>query len=70
MLFEVLQGSVLGPILFILYVCHQLQLHGYADDTQIYAFCNPADVDILQERISNCFEDVTAWTLTNRKNPV
>jgi len=46
-LYGVPQGSVLGPILFVLYVADVLQLekdhglmpHAYADDTQIFGIC-------------------------------
>ena len=56
------QGSVLGPVLFILYVAdlaalvesHGLTPHQYADDTQIYGSCSPSHVDDLSSTISGC----------------
>jgi hypothetical protein len=68
------QGSVLGPILFTLYVAdmlqlvklHQLHPHAYADDTQIYGFCRPSDTSALQQRVSECVDDVAAWMKANR----
>ena len=60
------QGSVFGPILFLLYTAdllrlverHNLHPHMYADDTQICGFCRPAAASQLQQQVSVCIDDV------------
>src|SRR5664279_1395327 len=67
------QGSVLGPILFVLYSadllllieCHQLKPHAFADDTHIYGFCRPSDVELLSDRVSVCIDEVSLWMKAN-----
>ena len=43
-----------------------LSPHVYADETQIYGFCQPSDVNALADRVSACFDEVSSWMQANR----
>ena len=68
------QGSILGPLLFILYASpiqdiinrHGLWNHCYADDTQIYFRCAPDQMDSLVSSVSSCIAELEAWMASNR----
>uniref|UniRef100_A0A672IAL3 Reverse transcriptase domain-containing protein n=1 Tax=Salarias fasciatus TaxID=181472 RepID=A0A672IAL3_SALFA len=66
------QGSILGPILFNLYMLplgdvirrHGISFHSYADDTQLYIAVSPDDSGPI-ETLFNCISDIKSWMAVN-----
>ena len=70
------QGSVLGPILFSLFISpigdicckHSILYHGYADDTQNYLSFKPAipgDNHRCRKQLEKCIAEIPIWMHTN-----
>lgn len=68
------QGSVSGPLLFTLYTAdvvaiahaHEIKVHCYADDLQLYVHCRPSDAPAATARLLRCIQAIDEWMGSNR----
>ena len=66
------QGSILGPLLFNIYMLPLAQImknnkicyHNYADDTQIYITISPGDYSPIQT-LTRCIDQIRDWMCQN-----
>ena len=67
------QGSVLGPILFTMYITplsaiiesHSIIHHSFADDLQLQMSAPPDRISELLHSMQSCISDVKAWATAN-----
>ena len=67
------QGSVLGPMLFTMYIkplsdiidSHSIMHHSFADDLQLQMSAPPDGISELLHSMQSCVSDVKAWPTAN-----
>ncbi len=67
------QGSILGPLLFIMYIApvqdvilkHNLNCMFYADDTQLYITIDPTNSTCATDQLRSCVESFMHWNANN-----
>ena len=69
------QGSVLGPLLFLLYITllslvigkyKGIKFHFYADDTQVYLHLSQENSSAAFEQLNRCLDDVKEYMSTSK----
>ena len=68
------QSTVLGPVLFLLYISDLVELvrsfgllaHAYDDDLQVYCHMNVGSEQIMLQRFRYCADSVSRWMSSNR----